>query len=209
MRLLVFGQQGSGKGTQAKLLAEHLKIPHISTGDLVREEIMKDTDLGNKISSLVERGVLVPDALILELLRQRLSKPDALKGFILDGFPRNEQQQQTLDKLTQIDVALFLHIPETVATERLSARRTCRGCGKIYGKDRPPKLPGRCDACGNELYQRADDWPDAIKQRFKIFREETMPVIRAYQSQGKLVQINADQSVESVFMQIKQALKLG
>ncbi len=193
MRIIFIGPQGSGKGTQAKIVSKRLGIPHISTGDLVRNAKGK---LKEEIDSYINKGNLVPDEMILEILKQRLSKGDAKKGFILDGYPRNLKQAKTLYDLTDIDLILEIYISDKEALERLSGRRNCPICGKIYNikKSPRPEKKDTCDECGVELFQRKDDYEKAIKQRLKWYHEKTEPILREYPAH----KINGEQPIEKV-----------
>lgn len=187
MRLIIFGPPGSGKGTYASRLTSILGIPHISTGDLVREEIKAQTEIGRRIKEYVDRGELAPDEIIIELLVRRLQKPDANKGFILDGFPRTVKQAEFLEKSFKIDIVINLNVPDEVIIQRLSNRLTCRRCGAIYNRlTLKPKVDEICDVCGGDLYQREDDKPEVIKERLAVYRRSTEPLIRYYREKGIL-----------------------
>jgi adenylate kinase len=177
----MFGPPGSGKGTYASRLSGKLSTPHISTGELVRDEIAKKTELGKRINDYSSRGLLVPDDVICQLLQRRITQPDCARGFILDGFPRTIPQAQELEKTTLIDLVINLQVPDTVITERLATRLTCKGCGSIYNKQfLKPKIDGQCDKCGDKLYQRVDDQPSVIQQRLESYRKQTQPLLDYY-----------------------------
>jgi adenylate kinase len=193
MRMIIIGPQGSGKGTYASRLSAILGVPHISTGDLLREEVKNDTELGKKANDYMEKGLLVPDELVIEILKKRISQKDAKKGFILDGFPRNQSQAKMLDDISKIDVVVELAVPEWILLNRLSSRRTCKGCGEIYNiVSVKPKKEGMCDKCGGELIQRSDETSDAIRERLSIYRRDTLPLIDYYKNRGILKQVSCD-----------------
>jgi adenylate kinase len=183
----MFGPPGSGKGTYASRLSVRLNTPHISTGDLVRDEIKKQTDLGNRINDYSARGQLVPDKTICELLQNRISQPDCTKGFILDGFPRTIPQAQELEKISTTDVVINLDVPDAVIIERLSTRLTCRSCGTIYNERfLKPRVEGRCDKCEGQLYKREDDRPNVIQERLHVYRKQTQPLLEYYQKKNQV-----------------------
>lgn len=206
MRIVLIGPQASGKGTQAKLLKEKLGIPHISTGDMFREAIAKDTELGKKTKAVMEAGTLMPDEITNELVQERLNQDDCRKGYMLDGYPRNIAQTKALDKFSKVDKAIEISIPDSVAIKRLSARTQCRKCGAIYGISIIPEKKGICDKCGGQLYQRDDDKPEAIKKRLEIYHKETKPIIEHYRKKGVLETINGDQDVEKIFKDVMKVL---
>ncbi len=177
----MLGPPGAGKGTYASRLNVILSVPHISTGDMVRDEIKAQTELGKKIKQYSDKGELVPDDIIVQLLKERLKKPDCQKGFILDGFPRTISQAEALDKISSIDVVLNLNVADEIIIKRLSNRVTCKNCGAIYNLlTLKPKKDGVCDNCGGELYQRHDDKPEVIQERLNVYREKTQPLIEYY-----------------------------
>jgi len=179
-RIVIFGPPGSGKGTYASRLAKKLGIQHISTGDLVRNEIREQTDLGKKIVNYSNRGLLVPDGMITEILKKRLGS-ESTAGFILEGYPRTLTQAKELERITKVDVVLNLDVPDEVIVARLSARLQCKNCGTIFNEiTLKPKLAGKCDKCGGELFKRADDQPDVVSERLKVFEESSQPVIDFY-----------------------------
>jgi len=193
MRIIMLGPPGSGKGTYASRLTSTLGIPHISTGDMVREEIKAQTKLGKRIKEYNDRGELVPDEIIIQLLEERLRKPDAEKGFILDGFPRTISQAEALEEISKIDLVLNLNVPDEVIIQRLSNRVTCRKCGAIYNLlTLKPRKEGVCDRCGGELYQRQDDKPEVIKERLDVYRRNTEPLIGFYARKGLLKDVHCD-----------------
>jgi len=212
-RIFVFlGPPGSGKGTQAKLLAEKLLVPHISLGDILREEVRSGTEIGKKVKALIEAGKLAPDELTIELAKRRISREDCGSGFIFDGFPRSFAQAEALDQMLEakgweLEKAIYFKLAEEEVVSRLSARRSCKLCGAVYHLvNNPPKVPGKCDLCGGELYLRHDDEPDVIRTRFEVYEKETLPLVERYQREGKLVTIEASGSIEEVFQRLWAAL---
>ena len=187
----MFGPPGSGKGTYASRLSRDLNVPHISTGDLVREEIKNKTETGKKIEEYTKRGQLVPDETIVQLLRERISQPDSTNGFILDGFPRTIPQAKALEKITSPELVVNLDVPDSIIIERLSSRLTCRNCGAIYNERfLRPKVEGFCDKCGGELYKRDDDKPDVIQERLKTYRKQTKPLLDYYGKKNLVENVN-------------------
>ena len=183
MNLMIFGPPGSGKGTYASRLAPILNIIKVSTGDIFREAVKENTELGKKVAEFLNKGELVPDEITIEVLKDRISKPDANNGFILDGYPRTVSQAEALEKITKIDAIINLKVPVSVIVERLSTRRICKNCGEIYNiKYLKPKVEGICDKCGGELYQREDDKPEVIEERFKVYQKQSKPVIEFYKN---------------------------
>jgi len=183
--LIIFGPPGAGKGTYASRLAAELRIANIATGDIFRNEINGKTDLGRRIVSFVEKGSLVPDEIVIEVLKKRISQPNSQRGFILDGYPRTVEQAKALDTIAKVDAIIRLIVPERVIIERLSTRRVCEKCGAIYNvKYLRPKIEGVCDKCGGELIQREDDKPDVIRERLRVYEKQTQPLMEYYR--GKL-----------------------
>jgi len=188
LKIVIFGPPGSGKGTYASRLFDLIKTPHISTGDLVRYEIKNKTETGKKIEEYTKRGVLVPDDVVIELLKKRISQPDCASGFILDGFPRTIPQAEALNKISPIDIVINLDVPDEVIIERLSSRLTCKSCGEIYNRRfLKPKVEGICDKCGGQLYTRDDDKPEVIRERLKTYQRQTQPLLDYYKER-KLVE---------------------
>lgn len=207
-KILIFlGPPGSGKGTQASRLSKYLEIPHISTGDLFRENIKNETDLGKKVKAIIDSGRLVPDELVLDMLFDRVGHADCAGGYILDGFPRRVSQAEALQKRLSADeeiLALNLQVPDDVIVERLTGRLTCSSCGSVFHKKyNPPKQQGICDRCGGELIQRTDDTEAVVRERLRVYQEETQPLIEFYEIQNLLVNINGDQSPDTVFSILK------
>lgn len=191
MRIVLLGPPGAGKGTYARYFSQKYCIPHISTGDIFREEIARGTELGRRIKDIVEKGELVPDEIVIEVVRRRLSRPDTERGFILDGFPRTITQARALDEITRLDAAVHLYIPMEEAVERLSNRYICPKCGRVYNlKFNPPKNDLRCDEDGTPLIRRADDEPEVIRRRYKIYYETFQPIIDYYRGKGLLIEID-------------------
>jgi adenylate kinase len=201
------GPQGSGKGTVIGRIKDKFQTPHISTGEMFREAIKEGTEFGLKAKAFIDRGELVPDEVTCGMVEERISKPDCTNGFMLDGFPRNLSQAEALGKVTTIDTAVLLDVPEDVSLQRLSGRRQCRECGAIFHlQNIPPKQEGICDACGGELYQRDDDKPEAIKERLEIYRRETMPIVDYYEKAGVLVTVDGSGTIDDVVNQIHDKL---
>jgi adenylate kinase len=213
LRLVLVGPPGAGKGTQAEFIAAHLAVPKISTGDIFRANVTQGTPLGLEVKRYLNEGKLVPDEVTISMVRERLAEADARDGFLLDGFPRTVPQAVELDKMladmgTQLDIVLELVVDEDEVIRRLSGRRTCRGCGKIWHIEfDPPTQPGVCDRCGSELYQRDDDKPETIENRLRVYAKETSPLIDFYGAQGKLVGIDATGLVEDITVRAIDALR--
>lgn len=195
MKLVIFGPQGSGKGTYASRISPKFGIPHISTGDIFREEIKNQTELGKKVKSFTEKGLLVPDEITVQVLKERISKPDCSNGFILDGFPRTLNQAKELEKITSIDAVVALSVPEHILLDRLASRVSCENCQTIYNlKTLKPKKDGVCDKCEGKLIQRADETPEAIKLRLNQYKTMSEPLIGYNQQKGIVVDIMVDKA---------------
>lgn len=213
MRLVLVGPPGAGKGTQAEFIAAHLSVPKISTGDIFRANVSQGTPLGVEAKRYMDAGELVPDEVTINMVRGRLAEPDASEGFLLDGFPRTIPQAAALDKLladlgTALDLVLELVVDDDEVIRRLSGRRTCRGCGKIWHVEFDATTrEGICDRCGAELFQRDDDKPETIAARLRVYGEETAPLVDYYGAQGKLVGIDATGPVEDVTVRAIDALR--
>lgn len=213
MILVLLGPPGGGKGTQAKLLAQRLGLPHISIGDILRQNVCHNTELGKQAENFMRQGMLAPDALVREMLVGRLNQPDIKNGFILDGYPRNLEQARTLDELLKslnkkIDTVLDLEVSEKVIIQRLSGRRLCKNCqANFHLKNMPPKVKGVCDNCGGSLYQRDDDKERTIRQRLEVYRREVSSIIQYYRQDGRWQSIAADEEAEIVLERIMELLK--
>jgi len=207
-RILLFGAPGAGKGSVASLLSARLSCPTISTGDLVRAEIRQQTEIGRKIKEITERGELVPDQVIIDMLAGRVSQADVKTGYILDGFPRTPAQAQALAGLpADEERAVFLEVGEDVVVDRLLARLTCQKCGAIYNrKGKMPAQMGVCDRCGGTVASRSDDNEASIRQRLQVYLRETQPAIDYYQQKGLLRTIDGVGTVEEVFARLLEAL---
>lgn len=185
MNAIIFGPPGSGKGTYASRLQSKLGIDVIATGDIFREILKKKTPLGRKVKGYVEKGLLVPDDVTIEVLKQRLTKTGSGKGFVLDGYPRTIEQAKALEKIAKIDATIQLTVPEWIIVERLSTRRICRNCGEVYNiRYLKPKVDMACDKCGGSLYQRSDDTPEVIKERIQVYERQTQPLLQYYKEKG-------------------------
>jgi len=213
VNFIIFGPPGAGKGTYASRLAEELKIANIATGDIFRQEMKEKTALGKKIAHFVENGLLVPDEIVIEILKKRITQPNSQHGFILDGYPRTVEQAKALERISKIDAIIHLVVPEWVIIERLSNRRICRNCGAIYNiKYSPkPKVDLKCDKCGAEVYQREDDKPEVIKERLRVYERQTQPLINYYnEKKTKFVTIEnnqVDAPIEVVSQRIFEGLR--
>lgn len=207
MNLIFLGAPGAGKGTLATLLSKDYGIPQISTGDLFRAAVKEGSELGEQVQGIMQKGELVPDSLTVELVRERLSKPDAAGGYILDGFPRTVAQADALAEFQKINAVINFSISDDLVIRRLSGRRVCRSCGAIYHiENMPPKVEGTCDACGGELYIRDDDKIESIKNRLRVYKEQTEPLIAYYRDKELLQEIDSSRSPEDSLSQIKKIL---
>jgi adenylate kinase len=181
VKAVIFGAPGAGKGTYASRLQSRLGVDVIAMGDIFREMMKEDSELGLKVKGFVEKGLLVPDDVVNEVLKQRLAKVPSGSGFILDGYPRTVEQADTLETITNIDVVILLMVPDWIIIERLSTRRICRNCGTVYNiRFLKPKVEGVCDKCGGQLYQRSDDTPEVIQRRIKVYEEQTQLILRRF-----------------------------
>ena len=212
MRLILLGPPGGGKGTVAKRLQKEFNIPVISTGVILREEIERKTRLGKKVQNVMNKGRLIPDVAIIEIIRERIKREDCKEGYIFDGFPRNIEQAESLEKLNKelnehIDYIFYFEIPFAKVIERLANRRVCKKCNTNYNLlFNPPQKNNICDICGGELYQRDDDKEEIIKNRLKVYTEQTLPLRKYYQEKNLLTVIDANWS-NNAFLEIKKILK--
>jgi adenylate kinase len=213
VNIILIGAQGSGKGTQAEMLTQALGIPHVASGDLFRKAFDEKTELGLKAKAYLDRGELVPDEITVAMVLGRLKEADCAKGVLLDGFPRTIAQAEALDRGLeemgrQIDLAVYLNVPREELLHRLSGRYICRANQHVYNiNTRPPKVAGVCDLDGSELYQRPDDTGEAVQKRLDIFYNETIQLLNYYSGQGKLVEVNGNQSIEQVQAELLQAIR--
>ena len=205
MKIIMLGAPGAGKGTQAKMLAAKYNIPHISTGDIFRANIKNGTPLGEKAKEYMDKGLLVPDELVVDLVIDRFKDPDCEKGYILDGFPRTiplaKALTEALDKIGQkVDFAINVEVPDENIVRRMSGRRACVGCGATYHiKYNPTKVDNVCDACGKELILRDDDKPETVEKRLNVYHEQTQPLIEYYTEQGILKEVDGTVDMNVVF----------
>jgi adenylate kinase len=191
LKLVLFGRQGAGKGTQSALLAKHYGAPHVSTGDMLREAVAEGTEFGSQAKQYMDSGALLPDEVMLGVITERFAQPDVrANGFLLDGFPRTVGQAEGLLTITEVDVAVDLEVPRDVVLERLSSRRVCSSCGTIYSLSEPPSHPWTCDVCGGEVVQRADDTAEAIGKRLEAYERDTVPAIAIFGARGLLETIS-------------------
>lgn len=210
--VILVGPPGSGKGTQAIRLTKELGIPHISTGDLFRENISKDTELGRRAKTFMNEGKLVPDEVVLDMLFDRVSRPDCSKGYLLDGFPRTLPQAEALDKYLSSNVNLIvldLEVPDEIIVKRAEGRLTCKACGAVFNRYySPPAKEGVCDKCAGELVQRPDDKAEVVEERLRVYHNQTKPLVDYYKKKGVLKQVDGTQSPEEVFNALKRSLNL-
>ena len=212
MRIIMLGAPGAGKGTQAKKIAEKYGIPHISTGDILRANIKNGTELGAKAKTYMDKGLLVPDELVCDLVVDRIQQDDCKNGFILDGFPRTIPQAEALKAaLTAIEekmeYAIDIDVPDENIINRMAGRRACVGCGATYHVEfNPTKVEGVCDVCGEKLILRDDDKPETVKKRLDVYHEQTQPLIDFYKKEGILVTVDGTQSMDKVFEDILKVL---
>ena len=215
MRLVFLGAPGAGKGTQAEKLAALISVPHISTGDIFRTAIKQESELGRKVKAYTGAGKLVPDALVLDVVADRLKKDDCKKGYILDGFPRTLPQAKALDDTLRmmhekLDAVLYFAVPDNVVIERLSGRRACPSCGANYHIKTLPSARGElCEKCGAKLIQREDDKPETVEKRLEVYHRETADLIKYYRNDSSLKRINGNQNIENIFNELKQELRIN
>ncbi|ADG82832.1 adenylate kinase [Thermincola potens JR] len=213
MKLMIMGPPGAGKGTQAEVLVKELNITHISTGDMFRAAIKEGTEMGKKAKEYMDKGQLVPDEVVVGMVKDRLSQPDCEKGFLLDGFPRTIAQAEALSKTLdemgiKLDGVINIEVPREKLLARLTGRRVCKSCGASYHVlFNPPEKEGVCNNCGGELYQRSDDNEETVNNRLDVYEEQTQPLIDYYKEKGLLININGDQPIDKVLADILAALR--
>lgn len=213
MKLLIMGPPGAGKGTQAEVLVKELNITHISTGDMFRAAIKEGTEMGKKAKEYMDKGELVPDSVVVGMVKERLSQPDCKGGFLLDGFPRTVAQAEALDETLKsmgikLDGVINIAVPREKLMERLTGRRVCRSCGASYHVIfNKPQVEGKCNSCGGELYQRSDDNEVAVGNRLDVYEAQTQPLIDYYARQGLLKNINGDQEIKKVLADVLASLR--
>lgn len=212
MRLILLGPPGAGKGTQAQRLTERLGIPQVSTGDILRAAVAAGTPLGREAKAYMDRGALVPDGVVIGIIRERLKAPDYTRGYILDGFPRTVAQAEALGETlkamgTPLTAVLSLTVDPEELVRRLAGRRSCGSCGAAYHLDTaPPRRPGRCDRCGGELFQREDDREETIRKRLAVYRDQTAPLVEYYRGRGLLKEVDGRGEIADVFARISRVL---
>lgn len=213
MRLILLGPPGAGKGTQARRLTERLGVPQIATGDMLRQHVAQGTPLGRDARAYMDRGALVPDGVLVAMMRERFRAPDCARGYVLDGFPRTPAQAEALDGMLQgmgcrLDAVLSLEVPEDLLVRRLAGRWTCRACQAMYHEtDSPPRTAGRCDRCGGDLYQREDDRTETVQRRVRVYREQTEPLIGYYDRAGLLRRVDGQGTPDEVFDRVARAVE--
>jgi len=206
LKIVLMGPPGSGKGTQTERLCVELKLTKISTGDLLRESVRLGTPLGIKAKSFMDAGKLVPNELVIDLIKEKMKSVKG--GVILDGFPRNLEQAEMLDKITKVDMAIDLQVDEERLVKRLTLRRTCRNCASVYHLEfNPPKIDGKCDKCGGELYQRSDDTEKTVRERLRVYKESTFPLIEYYKKKGILKAVDGEGEIAEVYARIVKAIR--
>lgn len=207
MKLVLFGPPGAGKGTQAVRLAEQFGVPHVSTGDILRRHVGEKSDLGKKAEKYIRAGKLVPDNLVIEVVRKRLKQRDAKRGFILDGFPRTRDQAKALDGMTTLEAALLLFLDPEDLIKRSTGRRVCEDCESVYHLlSNAPKKPGFCDRCGGKLIVRGDDKEETVRRRIEVYEEQTKPLVHYYKERGILVQVYGSGLIGEVEDRIRESL---
>jgi adenylate kinase len=213
MYIIMLGAPGAGKGTQADILCEKKGFPHIASGDLFRQALEKKTKLGLLAKTYMEKGELVPDEVTIKMILERVNQPDCVSGCLFDGFPRNLEQAKALDKAfaeqgKSIDKVIYIKVPDEELVRRLSGRWICRNCQTPYHLiSSPPKIAGKCDKCGGELYQRPDDTKETVKERLRIFYDLTIPILDYYRKQNKLTEVNGNLGIQKVTKAIMSVLK--
>ncbi|MBI2208182.1 adenylate kinase [Candidatus Woesearchaeota archaeon] len=207
MNIILLGPPGVGKGTIASKLSKKMKVPHIATGDMLRENVAQKTDLGAKAKNYMDKGLLVPDELVIEMIKERLKRKDCKKGFILDGFPRTINQADEISNAARVDKVVNLQASDGIIVKRLSRRRVCSQCSFIYHLDFiKPNREGFCDKCSGTLYQREDDKPETVKKRLKVYEKQTEPLIKYYQDKDLLVDVDGSGLPEEVFELVDEAI---
>jgi len=213
MRIVLLGGPGAGKGTQAQNLSAKFSLAHIATGDILRQAIKDGTEMGVKAKSFMDKGLLVPDEVVIGIIKDRFTQDDVQSGFVLDGFPRTVPQAESLDSITKemnipIDAVINIKTTPDVVVERLSGRRTCKECQTVYHiVYSPTKTAGKCDRCGGELYQRDDDKEETIRKRLDVYEKQTFPLLEYYKNSGKLMEVCGDVPIDEVFDSIVRALQ--
>lgn len=209
INLILLGAPGAGKGTQAEVISEHLHIPTISTGNIIREALKSGTELGVKAKSFMDSGALVPDEIVIAIIKERLAEDDCRNGFILDGFPRTIPQAEALDRMgVQIDRVIDIEVADDVIARRVSGRRVCLACGATYHLDyKKPSVDGVCDKCGDTLVQRKDDHPDTVKERLQVYHDQTEPLKSYYEAAGKLKIVEGQEEVKDTSALVLAALE--
>jgi len=212
MFLVFLGAPGAGKGTQAAVISRKLGLAHIASGDLFRQAVEKGTELGKSVKNYMDKGALVPDEVTIQLISERLNEPDCMSGCVFDGFPRTIEQARALDKMLAsrgeaIDKAIYIAVPEKELLQRLGGRWICRKCQTPYHQvTSPPKVTGKCDKCGGDLYQRSDDTEETVRERLKVYFAQTTPVLDYYKAEGELVAMDGNRGIEEVSEKIIDVL---
>ena len=215
MNVVLLGAPGAGKGTQASVLTKELGIVHVATGDLFRKALSEETPLGLMAKSYMDKGELVPDEVTIDMVKERIRQPDCADGVLFDGFPRTLSQAKALDRMLasegrHLDKTVYLEVPEEELVRRLSGRWICRNCQTPYHMvNSPPATPGKCDACGGELYQRADDKEETVRERLKVFFSQTMPIVDYYDEQGKLIRVDGNRGIDVIGAEMVELLRAG